>query len=509
MSEQAGQIKRNLIFNILSLFANVGVGILYTPYLIKSLGLLAYGIVPLALIINQYVSVLTGSLTSALTRFYSIALQKNDHKEASKYLSTSLIVVLGVVLLLTIPMYFVVEKIDVIFNIPKDLVQSAKGLFSFTLASFALSLFSSVFNITLYAINRLDYLNLIKIIRSVFKLAIVMVIFFFLDKDIKYVGVANFLTELIILFVSIILFFQFTKRRVRISFKSFDKSSLSVLSAMASWVIVQQLGDTMLYRIDNVLINKFWTTKESGIIGAFTELGSYTIIVSSVIGSLFGPLILQAFAKDDHETVKKMSIDRSISIGILLAVIIGIICGFSSVILKVWVGDEFVPFRFWMYLKLILIPFYAAAGVFAFACRAWNRVRQPAIITLLLGVANFIFVWLIAKYFHDWNFAISTILIICLIFGIGQSYFLNGIIFSTLYRDTKRAVYWGALKIALSLGLTFLISFAVCSNFMTSSNVINLLLIGVFSIILTVLSFQIFLTKNQKKGMSELIFRVK
>ena len=75
------QVKKNLLFNIISLLVNVAIGILYTPYLVKSLGVVAYGVVPLALIINQYISVVTGSLTSALTRFYSIALQKGDKEE--------------------------------------------------------------------------------------------------------------------------------------------------------------------------------------------------------------------------------------------------------------------------------------------------------------------------------------------------------------------------------------------------------------------------------------------
>lgn len=82
------QLHKNFISNILALIANVVVGILYTPYLIRSLGVAAYGILPLTLVINQYISVLTGSLSGALTRFYSIALQRNDTERASKCLST-------------------------------------------------------------------------------------------------------------------------------------------------------------------------------------------------------------------------------------------------------------------------------------------------------------------------------------------------------------------------------------------------------------------------------------
>ena len=53
------QTKINFYSNIIALLANVLVGIYYTPYLVNSLGLAAYGVLPLALIINQYIGVAT------------------------------------------------------------------------------------------------------------------------------------------------------------------------------------------------------------------------------------------------------------------------------------------------------------------------------------------------------------------------------------------------------------------------------------------------------------------
>lgn len=506
MNEQS-QVKKNLLFNILSLVANVGVGIIYTPYLVKNLGLLAYGVIPLALIINQYVSVLTGSLTSALTRFYSIAIQRNDLKEASKYISTSLIVVCGVVVVLIPPLYYLVQHIDSVFTIPNDLVESAKMLFIFTLMSFGLSLLSSVFNITLYAYNRLDYMNIIKIFRISLKLGFVVLLFTCLDKDITYVGIANFLTEFVILIFSIYAFVRFTKGSVGVNIKLFDKASLGLLSVMASWVIVQQLGDTMLYRIDSIIVNKFWSTKESGILGAFTELGAYTMVISSVIGSLFGPLILQAYSREDHDAVRKMTLDRSVSVGVMVAVMIGIICGFSPVILKVWLGPDFVVFKQWLYLKLFLVPFYSAAGVFAFASRAWNRVRIPAIWTVLLGVLNLGIVWLIAKYSGGGLESVIYILSVCLIFGIAQSYFLNGLVFGSIYEKTSNIVILNSLKIFLVLIVVSAIGYFL-SPYLISLNVFfSLGIIAIVGLLCLLLSFKLALNKEQVHSMVELVYK--
>ena len=91
---QTVQTRRNFYTNILTLVVNIVVGFFYTPYLTRTLGPSAYGIVPLALIINQYISVVASALTSSFTRFYSVAIQKGDVEEATKTISTSMVVIL-------------------------------------------------------------------------------------------------------------------------------------------------------------------------------------------------------------------------------------------------------------------------------------------------------------------------------------------------------------------------------------------------------------------------------
>ena len=145
------QTTKNLYSNSFALIINVATGLFYTPYLVKSLGIIAYGIVPLALIINQYINVLTGSLTGSLTRFYTIALQKGETDEAAKYISTAISTILFLVIVLLPFSYLIVININYVFNIPIEFVNNARALFAFTLLSFFLSLFSSLLNSTLYA----------------------------------------------------------------------------------------------------------------------------------------------------------------------------------------------------------------------------------------------------------------------------------------------------------------------------------------------------------------------
>ena len=123
------QIQRNLLTNIANLSVNILVGLYYTPYLVTHLGLAAYGLVPLTLIINQYINVLTGSLTGSLSRFYTISIQQKDFGKASSIFST-IVILLGVIILLILPLiYLIISNIDAVFKISDSFLESAQWLF--------------------------------------------------------------------------------------------------------------------------------------------------------------------------------------------------------------------------------------------------------------------------------------------------------------------------------------------------------------------------------------------
>jgi O-antigen/teichoic acid export membrane protein len=456
---QKNQTLRNLIFNALALMASIALGLFYTPYLVKSLGIVAYGIVPLALIINQYINVITGSLTGSLTRFYSVTLRKESYAEASAYFSSCFFAVSGIVLIMILLFTPVILNIESVFNIPNSFIKASQLLFTFTVLSFILSLYSSLYNITLYTQNRLDLLNVIKIARIAIKIAFTIVFFEYFEKDIAYIGYANFLTELFVLALSIYYYRLTVDQRIRLSFSSYNKIAMLSMLSMSWWVIVHQLGDTGLYRIDNILVNHFWSTRESGILGALTEFGSYVMAVVTVLSSLFGPLILIAYSDSDHQRVKELTLNNSLLVGVLAALFTGMLIGFAQPVIRLWLGAEYVEYQSWFILKQVTLPFYAAAGVFAFVYRAWNRVIWPAIFTLIMGASNLLLAYIVCKMSNGSEHFILAVLIIATFFILSQSYFLNAFFFLKLYKEVGvKTLIVVFLKILAGLACASLLS---------------------------------------------------
>ena len=493
------QTIRNFTFNSISLIVSIVLGLFYTPYLVKSLGIVAYGIVPLALIMNQYIGVITGSLTGSLTRFYTLAFKQKNYDDASKYLSSSFIAISAIMVVLSPVFVLIILKNDTIFNIPSEHIRETRLLFAFTILSFMLSLYSSLYNISLYSLNRLDLMNVIKIARLVFKVILTVLFFESIQKNIAYIGYANFLSELLVILLSRHYFFKTTNNWIIISPNLFEKTALSSILSMTIWVFIHQLGDTGLYRTDTVLVNHFWSTKESGILGALSEFGTYVMVVIAVITSLSGPLILNAFSVNNHDSVKKITTDHTLIVGITSSLLVGLLIGFAKPIISLWLGKEYASYSNWFIMKQIALPFYAASGVYAYVYRAWNRVIFPAVSTFIFGTVNLLISYVICIKSEGSESFIFLLLMMSSFFIMLQSYGLNAYCFFKLYPEIKiRTPLFIFLKILLGLTITVIIAKSYSSLIEVTS--VFKLLIGFASVTVTfvIIGFNAFLTHPQK-----------
>lgn len=500
------QIKKNFISNILNLLINVAIGLFYTPYLVRSLGIIAYGILPLALIVNQYIGTLTTSLTGSFTRFYSIALKQKKYTDASKYLSSALFAITIILISLFPIILIIIAKIDYFFNVPIEFVKSTKILFSLTIISFCFSLFSSLLNVTLYANNRLDKINTIRISGIIIKTFLIILFFESIKKDIAYIGYSSLVAEFSVFAFSFYHLKKEVSNRIKISFRNFEKNALISIIAMTSWVIVHQIGAVGIYNIDIILINKFWSTKESGILGALNSLGTYVTTVISVFSTLFGPVILLAYAQKNHKKVKKLTLRSSLYVGVIGAVLIGILIGFAKPIISFWLGIEYLEYSNWLVFKIITLPFYVSSGIFAFVFRAWNQVKIPAILTLITGIINFIISFLVCTLSNGNTLYINYMLLFSVFIVLINSYILNTYIFYRIYSEIPK---YSLIIIFVKIAFTVAISFFVTTLYVQIINInsVYMLLISLLiaAIVCSLIVFYIVFNKVQRNNLIKVV----
>ena len=483
---------------------SIGVGLYYTPYLVNNLGIIQYGILPLALVVNQYISVVTGILTHSYTRFYSVALREDNLLEASKNISTSFVVVLFLIALIVLVGFPLVQNVEDLFSIPREFITEARLLFVFTLGSFCVSLFSSLLNVTLYALNRLDLMNILKILRSVANFGIVILLFNLYNTKVSFVGLSGLISEVIVLLLSILFFYKFKPKKVIISARYFDKVALSAIVTMSIWILIQQCGDTLLYRTDNLIVNHFFGLKYSGALGAISELCGYTRMAVNVVGSLFGPLILIAYSKGQHDEVQNLAYGQSFIVGSLSAIIAGLLSGYGESVLRTWLGNGLEAYSLWLFLKMIVVPFYASGGILAFVYRAWNKVKTPAIWTIIIGVVDVVLT-ILFLHLYKGHFRIEIMLLICTLFSIAQCYILNVYCVNGLYPGNRQKAIGGGIRILTVFIMSFIIGHCVDNLVKIDSLAMVALFLFVSGLLILGIVYFLFFSKKERSLLFNII----
>ena len=465
------QIRKNLVTNILCLGTNVIVGILYTPYLVRVLGVVTYGVLPLAWTFNQYIIILTDSLQNSVTRFYSVAYRKGNYTQASQYFSSTIGVSLLLICCIIPLLCFLISPLENILNIPEELFQSVGYLIIYTVASLLASLISNCVNITIYSENRLDLLNYLKIIRNLAKFLINILLFVKVSTDVSNVGLASLIAEVIILFVSIV-FYKKTKHKEIVFHENFISfAAMKPITKMLLWVMIIALSSVIIYKTDAILVNNYFGLYYTGVLGSMSEFCSYCICITGLIGVLYRPLMLIAYSEGRHEDLVRVASDGAYISGLLSSFLCGIVMGLSTPLLKIWLNDEISQYSLWLVIKLLIIPITTYGSTYSIVYNLWNRVRSSA----LWSIAISLLYVAVSVVLLEIGIGMTTFLIIGCISAIAQGTVLHIIIYKSIYPESMKLVYVKLVKCCLFFAAVFILS-KIVAFCIQPSNIITLLL---------------------------------
>jgi membrane protein EpsK len=154
------------------------------------------------------------------------------------------------------------------------------------------------------------------------------------------------------------------------------------------WVIVTQIGVMLYLNIDLLVANRLFGPVESGRYAAVLAMPTLLRSLGISVGEIFAPTMYQKYARGNFEELAVYLNSAIKFLGFVLALAIGLLCGFSKPLLQLWLGLAFgsmAPLLCLMVIHLCInlsmYPLYAVP-------LAANRVRVPGLVTLAVGVLN-------------------------------------------------------------------------------------------------------------------------
>jgi O-antigen/teichoic acid export membrane protein len=377
----------NAVMNVSSLVVTGIIGLLMVPYYIDSLGIAAYGIVPVALSMTGYMTIVADSISNATYRYLVISIQKGDYKDANLTYSTAVYGLLLIVAI-TIPIvalfsYMTPELLDITGNDAR----SVRILFMCILGSVLITVWSNVFGVVLMANNRMDLQSLTRIIQSVSQAVLIVILFVAFNPSIIGVGVAY----LSIALATMGMYHMFSRRvspELKSSRKNFSMNRFKEIAGVSGWNLVNTIGNLLFIQMSLIIANVFFGSAAGGEFSIVASIVSIIVALGTAITNTFSPIVYNKFATGHLKEMTDIAGSAVKIVGMLMAPVLAFICVFSSQALTIWVGEEFAHLSGILWIMLIFMVGFEAIAPVNTISLAHLKIKVPAVMTVVFGILN-------------------------------------------------------------------------------------------------------------------------
>lgn len=345
------QIKLGALISYIALFLNIVIGLLYTPWMINTIGKADYGLYTLAMsVISLFV--FDFGLGSAITRFVSkfLAEKRQDKVDSLLGLVFKLYLIGDIIILVSlIIVYFFLP------NIYQGL--TAEEMERFKVVFIIASLFCVIsfpfipLNGIIISYEKFIQLKSCDLIHKLI-VVILMTGCLLMGGRLFALVTVNSIAGIIIIIMKLAIL---GKTRIKaIQWQYWDKVTLKSVLSFSIWVTVIQLAQRCIFNIAPSILAAFATSSAITILGIAICLEGYTFSFANAINGMFLPRVSRMVANHDNEEI----LNLMIRIGRVQIYIIGLMCvGFICVgheFIQVWLGGGYE--EVYVCALLIILP---------------------------------------------------------------------------------------------------------------------------------------------------------
>lgn len=326
---------------------------LYTSRVIlNALGVEDYGIYNVVGGVVTMFSMLSGSLSAAISRFLTFELGKGDKEKLKKVFSSSVTIQAGIALIIiilaeTLGLWFLNERMV----IPDNRMTAANWCFQFSIMTFAINLISVPYNAAIIAHEKMSAFAYISIIEATGKLAIAwLIVINPIDRLVFFAGMVALLAILIR-----IIYGLYCKRFFEECTYHFvyDHDLLKRMFGFAGWNFIGASSAVLRNQGVDVILNLFFGPTVNAARGIAMKMDSViTQFVSNFMMAL-NPQITKTYAIGDKDYMFKLIFKGArYSYYILLVLALPVILN-THYILVLWL--KLVPDHTVLFVQLILV----------------------------------------------------------------------------------------------------------------------------------------------------------
>ena len=378
---------RNLLANFAQFSFRFFIGIWFTRFLILSLGTELYGLVPLAWTVTQYLGLITLVMSAPAGRYLIIEISRGDFSAANRIFNTVFWGTSGLSLFIILVGAGISWSVPFIFNVPVSHEADARIIFFAATAAFVFATFSNSFSLSAYVTNRLDLRSLKEALEQIVRVCVAVFFISFLNWQLGSVSLGIFCGAVTGSAIAVLLWKRLTPQ-LSIKRRNISIPLLKEMTGMGGWMLINQIGTLLFLHTELFIVNLIYGAKSTGMYGALLIFPITLRTVAQLISSTLTPPIMDRYAKKDVDGVINIVCRATRFLSIVVALPIGLICGFSAPILKIWLGPEFVDLApTLIFLSAHLSINVSVLPMFPLQIMV-KKVKVPGLVTCVMGIIN-------------------------------------------------------------------------------------------------------------------------
>ena len=396
MSNQTSNNNKRIAKNTLLLYFRMlfmMVVSLYTSRVIlNALGVEDFGIYNVVGGVVAMFSVISGSLSAAISRFITYELGKGDQNRLNKIFSASV----TIQLLLSLIIVALIESAGVWFlnakmTIPDTRITAANWVLQFSIITFVFNLISVPYNAAIIAHEKMSAFAYISIMEVVGKLVIAFLIVWApMDKLIFY-GILMCVVAVVVRLT----YGHYCKKHFAECTYHFhwDKVILKQMFGFAGWNFIGASAGILRNEGINILLNLFYSPVVNAAQGIAMQVNIAVTNFSSNFLVAINPQIIKSYSQNDLNYSYNLVLLASRFSFLLLVVLSIPIISETELVLKIWLKEypDYAPF--FVRLSLMVAIVDALSLPLVTLQQATGKIRTYQIVVGMIHMLNFPMSW--------------------------------------------------------------------------------------------------------------------
>ena len=485
MSQESSANNKRIAKNTLLLYIRMLFLMLVSLYtsrvILNALGVEDYGIYNVVGGVVTMFSMLSGSLSAAISRFITFELGTGDNEKLKKVFSSSVTIQAGIALIVvfiaeTLGLWFLNEKMV----IPNDRMEAANWCFQFSIITFAVNLISVPYNAAIIAHEKMSAFAYISILEALGKLIIAWCIAINpIDRLVFYALMVALLSVVIR-----IVYGAYCKRHFEECTYHFiyDHELLKRMFGFAGWNFIGASSAVLRNSGTDIILNLFFGPVVNAARGVAVKMDTViTQFVTNFMTAL-NPQITKSYASGDRDYMFKLIFQGArYSYYILLILALPVLLN-THYILVLWL--KLVPEHTVFFAQLILILGLSEciSNPLITAMLATGNIKKYQIIVGGLQMMNLPVAYACLYFGAMPESVVIVAIVISQLCLASRLYLLRGMI-NLKVRDYLRRVYFNVILVTI---VAAIFPFYVSS--VTPESFISFLLISALSVVCTILA---------------------